>query len=305
MSITLRPKVRDITVVPAITGEEFRCGSIPETQRKVLEHASKPGSYPAPMPLLLLNFPHVGAYLANSSDISGIAPHAIPALGLGKGDAFVATYHGGTSAYFGLLLPDKIELALDKYKKRQGGINAVGAIVLTDVYDKDPLADLLQGGFPDGHTAPVFSYAQTLAGETPKDRTDYIQVRSLTLAQKTDSRYQPLQTLTDNDGRVTDSQVIVYAGGLPEGQLFIELVKRVFSHGRKFGILHPWNSPFFDPHKSQGQLISLGYDTFQTGTSDPDNFYRTMGSFVVLPVAEQQVVHTTETVLEAGTRYLD
>jgi len=287
----LRQEVKQV-VVPQVTGIPFYADTIPEAQRLALAYNQETGGFTAPMPLLLVNFPHSEWYTANSEDLSGVANYDMPHLNIRKGEAFVATAHGGTDGKVGILLtPDKTELALQLWKeteenKQRKGLNAMHAAVLDDIYyGKDVLSVLLnERRAPDNRAIGIYSYEQMLAGETPKDFSPYVVVRPLALARQTIYGYESIDRLTniaelvERDGlsdeesfeqeRVTDSQVIVYAGGVAEGNKVIRSARYKFTSG-KLGVWHPFNVDTFNPEQSQGRLLFLGkYDDSGFGGDD-------------------------------------
>lgn len=255
-----------------INGEDFTGNTIPEAQRAVARYnAEQDGRFTASMPLLLLQFPHSQWYNTNSEDIVGIDTYG--KFGQKK-QPVVATYHGGRDSKWGLLPPEKIELALGMYRKSEGmntrkGLNKVYAAVFNDIYTNskgepiDVIRQLLnEGAMPDGRTIPVFSYGQMLAGETPNvmDFASYVVVRPLALARKTVSGYVSIDRLTDSEGRIspgTGSQVIAYAGGVNEAQNVIDRAKSEFT-SRKLGVGHPFNLDAFNPKEAQGRVLFRG-----------------------------------------------
>ena len=113
-----------------------------------------------------------------------------------------------------------------------------------------------------------------LAGETPKDFSLYVVVWPLALAQKTVSGYESIDRLTNiaalqeqglpaeqiaAQEAVEDSQVIVYAGGVAEGNNVIRLARKNFTSG-KLGVWHPFNVAEFNSEQSQGRPLFAGYD---------------------------------------------
>jgi hypothetical protein len=115
-----------------------------------------------------------------------------------------------------------------------------------------------------------------LAGETPKDFSPYVVVRSLALARQTQSGYASIDRLTNiaelrekdlsdeeiaQQEKVTDSQVIVYAGGLAEGNRVIRSARKNFPSG-KLGVWHPFNLDGFNPQQAQGRVLFAGNNDY-------------------------------------------
>src|SRR3989338_39324 len=275
-AVILQPEVKQV-IIPQVTGTSFNGDSIPEAQKLALAYNRQTCGFTAPMPLLLQNFPHPQWYTANSEDLSGIAKNDMPALGLKNGDAYIATAHGGKDGQVGVLLtPEKTELALQLWKDTEGkkqrkGLNILYAAVLDDIYEeKDVMSVLLQEGRrPDNGAIAIYSFQQMLAGETPKDFSPYVVVRPLALAQKTVSGYESIDRLTNvkdltpleiTKGKetVTDSQVIVYAGGVNEGNNVIKSARKYFISGN-VGVWHPFNLKTFNSEQTHGRALFAGY----------------------------------------------
>src|SRR3989338_9014195 len=120
-AVILQPEVKQV-IIPQVTGTSFNGDSIPEAQKLALAYNRQTCGFTAPMPLLLQNFPHPQWYTANSEDLSGIAKNDMPALGLKRGDAYVATAHGGRDGQVGILLaPDNREIRVYSFQQMLAG----------------------------------------------------------------------------------------------------------------------------------------------------------------------------------------
>ena len=283
----------EVEVISQFIGTPFYANSIFAAQKLAHAYNRQTGRFTAPMPFLLQKFLNSSQwYTANSEDLSGILKYDISYLDsdLKKGTAYVATAHGGRDGKVGIILtPDKIELALQLWKdtekdENRKGLNSVYAAVLDDIYEgKDVMSVLLNDGYaPDGRKIGVYSFQQMIAGETPKDFSPYVIVRTLALAQKTVSDYDSIDRLTNivelqeqglsieqiaKQETVTDSQVIVYAGGVVEGNNVIKLARKNFTpwHNHTPGNLsvwHPFNADLFMPEQSQGRVLAIGGNDF-------------------------------------------
>ncbi len=256
---------------------------MPTAQRAALDYAKEQGTFVAPMTLLLRNFPHGNWYTANSEEHYGI--DADGQFGP-KGGHVVVTLHGGREG-IGLLTPDIIELAYDMKRAEKGGMNEVYAAVLSDVYaDKNVFADLLHGGLPNGESILVLPHVRLKNEGAPANFQRYASVRTLDLARQTDSGYKPIKRLTDKKGKITDSQVIAYAGGVPEGQRVIDNSKK--AGYENLGVWHPFNRADFNPDVAHGRVLFVGYIDYDGLNGDYylDNY----GRFVGVKAAKPQVV---------------
>ncbi|MBI4738727.1 hypothetical protein HY772_04095 [Candidatus Woesearchaeota archaeon] len=243
------------------TGEPVYRTNIPDAQRAVEEECRTKGGFVAPAHLLLENWPYTEWLTANSEDLSGVVAADVPRLGVKKDDCVVATYHGGNDGKWGLLPPDKVARALELREQKKGGLNDLYAAIFSDLYKGDVFTPLVtEGGMPDGRSVQVFSYEQLLAGEAQAhnaDCTPYVVVRPLALARKTIAGYETIDRLTDREGKVTDSQVITYAGSKANAQGVIQRAKDIFKT-EKLGVWHPFNNKQFNPEQHQGRLLCLG-----------------------------------------------
>lgn len=287
-----------ITVREGIVGALLDISdTIPKAQRALDARAKETGNVAAPMPLLLEGFPYGKWITANSDDYSGID---LDGKFGNKGDCVVATRHGGKEGKWGLLTPEAIQTALDMHQKGQGGLNKVYAGVLSDLYRTNVFRDILNGGMPDGRAIAVFSYDQLVAGECPRDGREYVVVRPLSLARKTVSGYDSISRLTDADGKVTDSEVIVYAGGIDPAQEVIDTSKWKFKSGN-LGVWHPFNANEFNPEEAQGRVLFVGNDGYD-GLSGDDNlgnngrFLRVAPEALVARSADEQKLEEMVTV---------
>lgn len=250
--------------------------TISGAQKAADEYNEEKGTIAYSMPVLLHGFPYGKWMTANSEDYSGID---IDGKFGNKGDCVVATRHGGKEGKWGLLTPDIIQTALDMNKTdKKRGLNKVYAAVFRDLYKTNVLRDMLNGGIPDGRTIAVFSYDQLVAGECPRDGSEYVVVRPLSLAKKTDSGYRPIARLVDEEGKVIDSQVITYSGGVQDAQFVIDNAKWKFRSGN-LGVWHPFNVEDFDPEEVQGRVLLVG-DNDYIGLGG-DNFLNDDGRFLV------------------------
>ncbi len=257
--------------------------TIPEAQKAADNYNKERGTIAYSMPVLLQGFPYEKWITANSDDYSGTD---IDGRFGNKGDCVVATRHGGKEGKWGLLNPEIIETALDMHKRGQGGLNAVYAAVLSDLYKTNVLRDMLNGGMPDGRTIAVFSYDQLVAGECPRDGSEYVVVRPLSLARKTDSGHKPIARLVGEERKVIDSQVITYAGSVQDAQHVVDNARWKFRSG-KLGVWHPFNVKNFDPEEAQGRLLFVGYDDSNGLGGDYNlNYY---GRFLVGVAPEARV----------------
>lgn len=212
------------------------------------------------MPVLLQGFPYVynKGVVANSEDYSG--PDIDGIFG-SRGECVVATRHGGKEGKWGLLTHDIISSAYAKYEitkdeDKTRGLNAMYAAILDDLYNTNVFCDMLRGNMPDGRTIRVFSYAQLVAGECPQDGSEYVVVRPLSLAKKTESGHDSISRLVDKNGKVTDSQVITYAGGVVAAQSVVDTAKEKCNG--MLGVRHPFNQRNFDPNQNQGRMLYVG-----------------------------------------------
>ncbi len=200
------------------------------------------------MPLLLENFPVPKWLTANSEDYMG--PDVDGIFGP-KSACVVATRHGGKDGQWGLLTPYVYEAA-----QNRGGITSVDTVILKDVSFRD-----LLNGYMRDRTIDIFSYEQALAGECPRDGREYVIVRPLAIARQTEYGVKPIARLTDKEGIVNNSQLIVDAGGLKYAQNVITAAKKRFP-SQKFGTRHPFNESGFNPAQAQGSVLKLGANTF-------------------------------------------
>ena len=253
------------------------CNTIPQAQIALDAHTRETGNVAAPMSLLLEGFPYGNWVTANSEDYSGID---VDGKFAAKDEPIVATRHGGKEGKWGLLTPETIQKALDMHGKNQGGLNQVYAAVLKDLYQTNVLRQMLNGGMPDGRAVQVFSYNQLMAGECPRDGSEYIVVRPLSLARKTVSGYSSIARLTDLEGKVTDSQVVVYAGGVDPAQKVIDTAKWKFISGN-LGVWHPFNAKEFNPNEAQGHVLFVGYTDYD-GLGGNNNLLSSNGRFAVV-----------------------
>ena len=262
MPVTLDGK---ILLAKNVQGKSFHNEYLPDALRAAQKYAADDGTFVANMPLLLKQFPHKEWYTANSEEYSGIDKYG---KFVKRGGYVVVTLHGGKEG-IGILTPEVLEKAYDMKDRNKGGINALSAAKLDDLFDgKDILTELLHGGMPDGTSIVVISYAQLISEGHPGRYHRYAVVRLLKLAKKTYSGYEREYILTNRKGKVTDSQVITYAGGVKEGQNVIDRAIKNFKYG-KLRVSHPFNYDNFDPNEPQGRFLVLKSDDYNgpSGTS--------------------------------------
>ena len=236
------------------TGYLITGSTIPEAQRLV-DKNRRQGFIPASLPLLFKGFPYNQWLVANSEDIVG--PDVEGLFGP-RSACVVATFHGGSNGLWGLLEPGIYDEARIMCARGRGGMNALNAIVLNDVYGADVFRNMLDGQMSNpNRIIDVFRYGEQL----PTDGREYIVVRSLREARQTSYGVKPIADLMNEKKEVTDSQLIVYAGGKRAAK---KVVRAVLEHflSERFGLRHPYNQPIFDPSIPQGNLIQLGVGTF-------------------------------------------
>lgn len=235
-----------VTRVP-ITGQNFPRENIPASMQAAMKYVQKNDGHLATMPDLLRGFPQSRWYTANSEDISGIDKDNL--FGYGINTPIVITSHGA-----GLLCsnPKRIRKALKE------GLNAVNAVRLAT----KEWEEYVCGNLPDGSNSPILKWENFLEESGVSNYIDTHQiirvVRPLKLARKTDSGFDVASRLYDAEGKVTDSQVIVYAGGTALAQNVIDMAKN-----RKWdnlGVYHPFNVAEFNPQESQGRVLYLDSD---------------------------------------------
>lgn len=245
-----------ITIGEGIVGTLLNMrNTIPDAQKNLEAYARKTRTVAAPMPVLLQGIPYRKWITANSEDYSGIN---IDRKFGAKGECVIATRHGGSDGKWGLLTPDILQTASDMYKKGRGGLNDVYAAVLGDLYKRNVLRDMLNGGMPDGRAIAVFSYEQLVAGECPRDGSEYVVVRPLSLARKTDSGHNLIARSVGPKGKVIDSQIITYAGGVQDAQYVVDNAKRKSFLGN-LGIRRDFNNlNSFNLAEPQGRVLFVG-----------------------------------------------
>ena len=256
----------EVRIGKDVKGEVFYDKKLPNALRAAQKYAADSGTFVANMPLLLKQFPHKEWYTANSEEHSGIDKYG---RFVKRGGYVVITLHGGKEG-IGLLTPEVLEKAYDMKKRNKGVIKKLYAAKFNDLFDgKDVLTTLIYGrGMPDGSPILVIPYSQLVNEGSPGGYQRYAVVRPLELARKTDSGYKSIDRLTNGKGKVTDSQVITYAGGVKEGQNVIDRAIKNFKYG-KLRVSHPFNYDNFDPNEPQGRFLVLKSDDYNgpSGTS--------------------------------------
>ena len=228
--------------------------------RKAAEDFANKGGFVAPMTILLLDWPHDEWYTANTEDISGIDTEGTFGE---RNQPVVITLHGGTDGN-GLLTPSVLETALTPNPTGNGyaGLNSIGTVRLAQAYQgKSPLKDLLEGHMPDGSSVPVIGYDTLVANGKPVYGVKrWAVVRSLDQAKKTKNGSHTLAELAKmSDGKIvqaTDSQVIVYNGGVAEATAFLQ---RLHSAGKvkKVPVYNPFNDSSFNAQEDQARVAYL------------------------------------------------
>jgi len=290
MRLNMAELILSSKVVDEVKGEPFYDRNMGAAKEAAEKYAKKHKGFVAPMHLLLRNFPHFDWHTANMEDISGFDKEGIF---VSKNEPVVITYQGGFNGD-GVLSSEKIKQALELYDQKKGGLNAVYAAVLADLYpNKEVIAELLRGNMPDGQKVDIFSYRQILAGENKQHNAEfrpYAIVRPLSLARETVSGYGSIDRLTDDKGKVKDSQVIVYAGGVEEAQNVIDNARRKFKSG-KLGVWHPFNLDKFSPEQEQARVGYLGVsgDGSLIGDYGLSNNARFVGVAPEAPVAPKNL----------------
>ncbi len=231
-----------------ITGKSFICDSIPDSMQAAMKYVKKNDGHLATMIELLRGFPQPTWYTANSEDVSGVDKDNL--FGYGINTPVVITSHGR-----GLLCnnPNRIRKALKE------GLNALSAVKLTD----DEWNGYVRGELSDGR-GEILTWDNFLEEsavpnyiDTHSEAHEAIRVvRSLELARKTDTGYKVLSRLCDAKGKVTDSQVIVYAGGVVPAQKVIDEAKS--RNWANLGVYHPFSIEQFAPNEPQGRVLYLG-----------------------------------------------
>ena len=266
----------EVRIGKDVKGEVFYDKKLPNALRAAQKYAADSGTFVANMPLLLKQFPHKEWYTANSEEHSGIDKYG---RFVKRGGYVVITLHGGKEG-IGLLTPEVLEKAYDMKKRNKGVIKKLYAAKFNDLFDgKDVLTTLIYGrGMPDGSPILVIPYSQLVNEGSPGGYQRYAVVRPLELARKTDSGYKSIDRLTNGKGKVTDSQVITYAGGVKEGQNVIDRAIKNFKSG-KLRVSHPFNSKNFDPNEPQGRLLFLNPFDYGglIGDNDLNNYGRVVG----------------------------
>ena len=108
---------------------------------------------------------------------------------------------------------------------------------------------------------PVLGYEKFLREGAPSNFQNYYVVRTLNLARRTESGYGPIRMLVYENGKVSDSQVIAYAGGIIPAQ---ELVRKMYDHAdsrKKTRVKNRFGSEDFNPEQPQGYLLYLNGDS--------------------------------------------
>lgn len=238
-----------------ILGEPFPCKSLPESLRQTIEYVGDSG-FIASMPQLLREFPHSRWYTAFSEedvliDKTGRFER--------KGRPVVITSHGKII----LGTPERLEQAVKNLTGTYAG-------KLTP----EEATGLLEGQIR-GEPTNIWHYEDFVKQDSLPE--NYSVVRPLSLAQQTKSGRHDVNDLCDKEGKVTDSQVIVYAGGVKAAQRVIERAKEKLNS--KLGVWHSFNENGFDAStQPQGCLLFLGYCYDLDGGGGPD--YYDGGCFV-------------------------
>lgn len=227
-----------------ILGEPFPCDSLVESLRRAIKYAGDSG-FIASMPQLLREFPCHRFYTAFSEEDVVIDWEG--KFGE-KGQSVVVTSHGKII----LGTPERLEGALR---------------TITGIYGKlapREATDLLEGQI-GGESINIWHYEDFVKLDSLPE--SYSVVRPLSLARQTKpsrrdgSSWQDVSDLCDKEGKVTDSQVIVYAGGIKAAQRVIETAKAKQKEtakqklNGKLGVWHYLNNT----SPPEGRLLFLGY----------------------------------------------
>ena len=235
-----------------VQGTQYAGDYMPSTLGEALNKTIG-GGLIAPMPLLARKYPHKSfALTAFSEEICG--PDKYGTFGR-KEEPVVVTVHGGVDGG-GLLTLITLEKLFGAASL--GSITQTGAGDLKHVYHGNTdeiFANLLKGDLPEGTTLPVLSYAQFLEEGAPHRFNRYAVVRTLELARCTRSGSIPVAHLTDASGKVTDSQVITYSGGVQQANALVEQANALRT--RSLGTWHPFDDIGFDPTTIQARYLHL------------------------------------------------
>lgn len=219
-----------------VLGEEFPCGSLVESLRRTIKYVGNSG-FIASMPQLLQEFPSHRFYTAFSEEDIVIDEEGRFER---KGQQVVVTSHGKII----LGTPNRLDEAL------RTSTNIYGKLALGEA------TNLLEGRI--GREAiNIWHYEDFVKLDSLPE--SYSVVRPLSLARQTNasqrgkSAWQDVSDLCDKEGKVTDSQVIVCAGGMKAAQRVIEIAKQKLK-----GKLGVWQylDHILPP---QGRLLFLGY----------------------------------------------
>ncbi len=229
----------------------------------------KTGYIPAPMHLLVEDFPYNDCKIAsNSFDFIGIDTAGKYTK---KGKSVIITVHGGRD---GWILP------LAKTKEY---VNPIERNRPRVKLHQETIDHLLQGVGPEGMSISIEHYEDRLKNP-PLDLIQKMQsfgtVRPIELARKTEDRtLHSINDLTDKNGEVSDPQLITYCGTKKHANDLIERIKKRPFRWKNLG-LDP-NGRFendFNPEQAQAYQIVMNdvepHNALERGGGHLNHFYR-------------------------------
>ncbi len=235
-----------------LESEFFGRRELPDAMKAAIKHAKK-GGLVAPMYLLMTHWPYKGLLAAGTEELSGIDKEGVFT---NAGEPVVITLNYGRDGN-GVLTPKILRKARKLQEKGQGGLKIDYLVDLERVFpNQDVITSLLQGKMPDKTDIPLSSYNKLCKDGPPVYNFErHAIVTPLKTRQQTTSGYSSITDPLDEEGHITDPQVILYADGKKPAEAFINRAK---TNDRCLGLWHIYNEKNFDLEKSQGFVTSLG-----------------------------------------------